>query len=105
MLGNPPQAFLDAALDHAHGEHGADSLRGVLCKKDNSAIGGNDYFRGGPPYFWELYEGAPISGATLQILRKSWTPASCSARRSSRRPPGSRWPATGPIRIGARPPW
>ena len=30
------------ALDHAHGEHGADALRGVLCKKDNSAIGGSD---------------------------------------------------------------
>jgi hypothetical protein len=30
------------AVDHAHGEHGAAALRGVLCKKDNSAIGGSD---------------------------------------------------------------
>jgi hypothetical protein len=30
------------ALDHAHGEHGPDALRGVLCKKDNAAIGGSD---------------------------------------------------------------
>jgi hypothetical protein len=30
--------------------------------------GDNDYYRGGPAYFWELYEGAPTSGVTLQVL-------------------------------------
>jgi hypothetical protein len=30
------------ALDHAHGQHGPDALRGVLCRKDNAAIGGSD---------------------------------------------------------------
>jgi hypothetical protein len=30
--------------------------------------GDNDYYRGGPAYFWEILEGNPISGAILQIL-------------------------------------
>jgi hypothetical protein len=30
--------------------------------------GDGDYYRGGPAYFWEVYEGNPISGAMLQIL-------------------------------------
>jgi hypothetical protein len=30
--------------------------------------GDGDYYRGGPPHFWELYENNPISGAMLQIL-------------------------------------
>ncbi len=30
--------------------------------------GDNDYYRGGPPYFWEVYEGNPLSGAILQVL-------------------------------------
>lgn len=30
--------------------------------------GDNDSYRGGPSYFWEMAEGNPISGATLQIL-------------------------------------
>jgi hypothetical protein len=30
--------------------------------------GDGDYYRGGPPHFWELYEGNPISGAMLQVL-------------------------------------
>ena len=30
--------------------------------------GDNDYYRGGPAYFWEVYEGNPISGAILQVL-------------------------------------
>ena len=28
----------------------------------------NDEYRGGPPGFWEVYEGNPVSGVTLQIL-------------------------------------
>jgi hypothetical protein len=30
--------------------------------------GDGNYYRGGPSCFWELYEGNPITGATLQIL-------------------------------------
>jgi hypothetical protein len=30
--------------------------------------GDNDYYRGGPPYFWEILEGNPVSGAVLQVL-------------------------------------
>jgi len=30
--------------------------------------GDNDYYRGGPAYFWEVYEDNPISGAILQVL-------------------------------------
>lgn len=30
--------------------------------------GDNDYYRGGPAYFWEIVEGSPLSGAVLQIL-------------------------------------
>ena len=30
--------------------------------------GDNQHFRGGPPYFWELYRDAPLSGIILQIL-------------------------------------
>jgi len=30
--------------------------------------GDNDYYRGGPAYFWELYENNPVSGAILQVL-------------------------------------
>ena len=30
--------------------------------------GDNDYYRGGPPHFWELVEKAPLSGVILQVL-------------------------------------
>lgn len=30
--------------------------------------GDNDFYRGGPAHFWELYEGAPLSGVILQVL-------------------------------------
>ena len=30
--------------------------------------GDNDFYRGGPPHFWELYESNPISGVILQVL-------------------------------------
>jgi hypothetical protein len=32
--------------------------------------GDNDFYRGGPPYFWELVEGHPLSGVMLQILNE-----------------------------------
>jgi hypothetical protein len=30
--------------------------------------GDNEFYRGGPPHFWELVERAPLSGAILQVL-------------------------------------
>jgi len=30
--------------------------------------GDNEFFRGGPPHFWELCENAPLSGVILQVL-------------------------------------
>jgi hypothetical protein len=30
--------------------------------------GDNDYYRGGPPHFWEIYERSPLSGVILQVL-------------------------------------
>lgn len=30
--------------------------------------GDNEFYRGGPAYFWEILEGNPISGAILQVL-------------------------------------
>ena len=48
-------------------------LRGEILTAARCGIwsyhhGDNDYYRGGPAYFWEVYEGNPISGAILQIL-------------------------------------
>lgn len=30
--------------------------------------GDNEFYRGGPPLFWELYESSPLSGVLLQVL-------------------------------------
>ncbi len=30
--------------------------------------GDNEFYRGGPPHFWELYESSPLSGVILQVL-------------------------------------
>ena len=30
--------------------------------------GDNEFYRGGPPHFWELFEEAPLSGVILQVL-------------------------------------
>ena len=30
--------------------------------------GDNEFYRGGPAHFWELYEGSPLSGVVLQVL-------------------------------------
>ena len=32
--------------------------------------GDNDFYRGGPAHFWELYEGNPCSGVVLQVLNE-----------------------------------
>lgn len=32
--------------------------------------GDNDYYRGGPPHYWELFENNPLSGVLLQVLNE-----------------------------------
>jgi len=48
-------------------------LRGEILEGARYGIwsfhhGDNDYYRGGPAYFWELVEESPLSGVTLQVL-------------------------------------
>jgi hypothetical protein len=48
-------------------------LRGAVLDAARYGIwsfhhGDGEQYRGGPPYIWELIEGNPISGATLQVL-------------------------------------
>lgn len=52
---------------------GFNILRGEILTAARCGVwsyhhGDNDYYRGGPAYFWEVYEGNPISGAILQVL-------------------------------------
>ena len=52
---------------------GFNILRGDILKAAKYGIwsyhhGDNDYYRGGPAYFWEVYEGSPMSGVILQVL-------------------------------------
>jgi hypothetical protein len=52
---------------------GFDSLRGDILKAARYGVwsyhhGDNEFYRGHPSYFWELYEGCSLSGVTLQVL-------------------------------------
>jgi hypothetical protein len=52
---------------------GFNILRGGILSAARHGVwsyhhGDNDYYRGGPAYFWELLEGNPVSGAILQVL-------------------------------------
>jgi len=52
---------------------GFNILRGEILTLPKYGIwsyhhGDNDYYRGGPAYFWEVYERNPLSGAILQVL-------------------------------------
>jgi hypothetical protein len=52
---------------------GFNILRGEILSAAKYGVwsyhhGDNDYYRGGPPYFWEVLEGNPVSGAVLQVL-------------------------------------
>ncbi len=52
---------------------GFNILRGEILTSARFGIwsyhhGDNEYYRGGPAYFWEVREGNPISGAILQVL-------------------------------------
>jgi hypothetical protein len=48
-------------------------LKGDILKTARNGIwsfhhGDNDFYRGGPVLFWEMYEDSPVSGAVLEIL-------------------------------------
>src|SRR5712675_2043712 len=52
---------------------GFNILRGDILKAARYGVwsyhhGDNDFYRGGPAHFWELREGAPLSGVILQVL-------------------------------------
>ncbi len=52
---------------------GFNILHGDILKAARYGIwsyhhGDNEFYRGGPAYFWELREGSPLSGAILQVL-------------------------------------
>jgi hypothetical protein len=52
---------------------GSNILEADLLKSARYGIwsfhyGDNDFYRGGPPYFWELVEDASLSGVILQVL-------------------------------------
>ena len=52
---------------------GFNILRGEILQSARYGVwsyhhGDNDFYRGGPPYFWEVYEGNPTSGTILQVL-------------------------------------
>lgn len=52
---------------------GFNILRGDILKVARCGIwsfhhGDNEHYRGGPPHFWEIYEGTSLSGVILQIL-------------------------------------
>ena len=52
---------------------GFNILRGEILESAKYGIwsyhhGDNDYYRGGPPHFWEVFERCPTSGVILQIL-------------------------------------
>jgi hypothetical protein len=52
---------------------GFNILRGDILKLARYGVwsyhhGDNEFYRGGPAHFWELREGAPLSGVVLQVL-------------------------------------
>ena len=52
---------------------GFNILKGDILKSARYGVwsyhhGDNDFYRGGPPHFWELYEHSPISAVMLQVL-------------------------------------
>ena len=54
---------------------GFNILRGEILQCARHGVwsyhhGDNDYYRGGPPYFWEMLERNTVSGAILQVLNE-----------------------------------
>jgi hypothetical protein len=68
------QAIRDQDLDVAL-RFGFNILRGEILSCARYGVwsyhhGDNDYYRGGPPGFWELVEGNPVTGVLLQVLNE-----------------------------------
>jgi hypothetical protein len=54
---------------------GFNIIRGEILKAARCGVwsyhhGDNDYYRGGPPHYWELAENNPVSGVLLQVLNE-----------------------------------
>jgi hypothetical protein len=72
--------FPSDALDRIRGKEldvlirfGFNILRGEILQAARYGVwsyhhGDNEFYRGGPPCFWEVAEGNPITGAMLQVL-------------------------------------
>jgi hypothetical protein len=55
---------------------GFNILKGDILRSSRYGVwsyhhGDNEFFRGGPPHFWELWENAPLSGVILQVLTEN----------------------------------
>ena len=55
---------------------GFNILRGEILNSARCGVwsyhhGDNEFYRGGPSHFWELYEGSLLSGVTLQVLTEA----------------------------------
>ena len=75
---------------------GFNILRGDILKAARFGVwsyhhGDNDSYRGGPPYFWELVEGNPISGAMLQILTEDLDAGKVLCKGFFATRPGASW--------------
>lgn len=71
----PPEAVADIRARNLDVlvRFGFNILRGDILTAARHGVwsyhhGDNDCYRGGPAYFWEVYEGNPLSGAILQVL-------------------------------------
>jgi hypothetical protein len=62
---------LDVLLRFGFGILRGEILAAARCGVWSFHHGDNAYYRGAPPQFWELYEGAELSGAMLQVLNES----------------------------------
>jgi hypothetical protein len=54
---------------------GFDIFRGDILKAARYGVwsyyhGDDEFYRGGPSHFWELYQGSPLSGVILQVLHE-----------------------------------
>ena len=76
----PVDRFPTEAIDRIRGmkldvliRFGFNILRGEILEAARYGVwsyhhGDNEFYRGGPPCFWELVEGNPVTGAMLQVL-------------------------------------
>jgi hypothetical protein len=76
----PVDLFPDEAIERIRAMHldvlirfGFNILRGEILQSARYGVwsyhhGDNEFYRGGPPCFWEMVEGNPLTGAMLQVL-------------------------------------